>query len=131
VTQTALINVALVAAGGGLGAAARFGLSLALQRVSLTMPYGTLAANCAGCFIMGVLAALVARELPLTPATRLFLATGFCGGLTTFSTFIYELHQFVSAREVFFSALYVLASFGGSAAAFVLGLLLIELCVRH
>lgn len=126
-----MINMGWVALGGGAGAAARYALSLALQRVSLTMPWGTLAANWSGCFIMGVLGAMIQRELPLTPTARLLLATGFCGGLTTFSTFMYELHGLVSAREVFYGLLYVLASVGGSAVAFLLGLLAIELCVRH
>lgn len=126
-----LINMGWVALGGAGGATARYALSLALQRVSLTMPWGTLAANWAGCFIMGVLSAMVSRELPFTPAARLLLATGFCGGLTTFSTFVYELHGLVSAREVLYSLMYVLASVGGSAVAFLLGLLVIQLCIRH
>ena len=126
-----VINMGWVALGGAGGATARYALSLALQRVSLTMPYGTLAANWSGCFIMGILSAMVSRELPLTPAVRLLLATGFCGGLTTFSTFMYELHGLFSAREVLYGSLYVLASVGGSAVAFFLGLLVIHLSIHQ
>ena len=125
-----LLNMGIVAAGGGAGAMARYALSLALQRASLTMPLGTLAANWSGCFIMGVLAAVIGRELPLSPSMRLLLATGFCGGLTTFSTFMYELHRLASAREMFYGVMYFLASFAGSAVAFLLGLLVLELMVQ-
>ena len=126
-----IVNMLLVAAGGGAGAMTRYALSLALSRVSLTMPWGTLMANWAGCLLMGVLAAIAGRGLPLSPAARLLLTTGFCGGLTTFSTFMFELHTLASAREVFYGTIYFVASVGGSAVAFVMGLVVIHICIRQ
>lgn len=84
-------HVALVAAGGMLGSVARYGLSGWAHRWSATgFPVGTLVVNVAGSFLIGmVLAASLERGVP-GPAARLFLATGFCGGFTTMSTFSYE-----------------------------------------
>jgi len=130
-TMSTVVNILLVAVGGGAGAVVRYSMALALSRVSLTMPWGTLMANWAGCFLMGLVAAVTGRGLPLSPAARLLLTTGFCGGLTTFSTFMFELHTLASAREVFYGTIYFVASVGGSAMAFVMGLVVVHICIRQ
>jgi CrcB protein len=86
-----LVKILMVMAGGSLGAAARYGVSLAAVRlVGTGFPWGTFLVNMAGCFAIGVLAAL-AERLPLfSPALRLFFMTGFLGALTTFSTYAFE-----------------------------------------
>jgi CrcB protein len=61
---------------------------------------------------------------------RLLLATGFCGGFTTMSSFIYELGQFVQDKEYFYASTYFFATLAGAALAFLLGLLLSELMLR-
>lgn len=53
-------------------------------------PWGTFAVNILGCFVIGAIYGLIDRHVAMTDATRLFLTTGFCGGLTTFSTFSHE-----------------------------------------
>ncbi len=74
-----------------LGCLARWGLAVLLNRYFPTIPPGTLAANLLGCYIIGICLALFAA-LPLVPLEwRLFFTTGFCGGLTTFSTFSAEI----------------------------------------
>ncbi len=79
-----------VGVGGALGAWVRWRLSTALNALSLRLPPGTLAANLAGGFLMGVLSeGLVLHWVP--EALRLLLLTGFLGGLTTFSTFSAEV----------------------------------------
>jgi fluoride exporter len=81
---------AAVAAGAVLGAWSRWLLGLALNRIHPSMPYGTLVANVAGGLLVGVAIALLARRPDLGEAWRLFIITGFLGGLTTFSTFSAE-----------------------------------------
>lgn len=81
--------------GGGSGALCRWLLALAGRRwLPGTLPSGTLAANCLGCFLMGLLGAMAFRQVAesgwLRPPIYTGLTTGFLGGLTTFSTFSYE-----------------------------------------
>ncbi len=80
-----------VAMGGMLGCLARWFLAIFLNRFFLTIPPGTLAANVIGCYIIGMALAVFMAYPAITPEWRLFLTTGFCGGLTTFSTFSAEL----------------------------------------
>lgn len=81
----------LVMAGGSLGAASRYGVGLLTARLCGThFPYATLMVNLAGCFIIGLLAALAERYRLLSPDVRLVLITGYLGALTTFSSFSIE-----------------------------------------
>jgi CrcB protein len=85
----------LVFLGGGLGSAVRYGSTLLATRLYGTnFPWGTLAVNLAGCLLIGLLFGFSEREGMLTPGTRLFLMTGFMGGLTTFSTYALETSNF-------------------------------------
>lgn len=111
----------LVGVGGFAGAIARYGLSVSLQRVSLEWPVGTLAANVLGCLLVGVLAGVAARGEALSPAVRLALATGFCGGFTTMSSMIYETAAMLRDSEILHAALYVVGTFALSLVAFVVG----------
>lgn len=80
-----------VAVGGMLGCVLRWFLALVLNRYFPTVPPGTLAANLFGCYVIGVALAVFAANPGLPIEWRLFLTTGFCGGLTTFSTFSAEV----------------------------------------
>ncbi len=74
--------------GGFLGALARHGLALGVDRlVGARFPFGILAVNVLGCLAIGVFAGLVERGTELSAETRAFLAVGVLGSLTTFSTF--------------------------------------------
>lgn len=84
------LNLGAVGFGAALGAWTRWALGLLLNPVFPTLPLGTLAANLIGGFLMGLTMTL-ADPLGLSPAARLLLATGFLGGLTTFSTFSGEV----------------------------------------
>lgn len=80
-----------VALGGALGAMLRYGLSGAVQVASGgTFPVGTLAVNVLGSFILGAFMHLSTGRFLIPLEARLVVTTGFCGGLTTFSTFSYE-----------------------------------------
>jgi CrcB protein len=77
--------------GAGLGALLRWWLGLTLNSYLPRIPPGTLAANLIGGYIIGVAVAFFATYSELAPEWRLFIVTGFCGGLTTFSTFSSEI----------------------------------------
>ncbi len=80
-----------VAVGGVFGCLLRWGLALFLNSYFPTIPPGTLAANLIGCYIIGVAIAFFTAYPGFAPEWRLLLTTGFCGGLTTFSTFSAEV----------------------------------------
>jgi CrcB protein len=80
-----------VAVGGMLGCLMRWFLALVLNRYFPTIPPGTLAANLIGCYIIGIAIAVFAANPAIPIEWRLFVTTGFCGGLTTFSTFSAEI----------------------------------------
>lgn len=84
-------SLVAVAVGGMLGCLMRWGLALLLNRFFPTVPPGTLAANLIGCYVIGVALAVFTANPALPVEWRLFVTTGFCGGLTTFSTFSAEV----------------------------------------
>jgi CrcB protein len=119
------VTLGLVGLGSMAGGVSRYGMSLLTQNVSaFSLPYGTLVSNLAGCLLIGVIAGLGERSELLSTEMRLLLATGFCGGFTTLSSFIYELGQFVQDKEYFFASTYFTATLVGAALAFALGLLI-------
>lgn len=126
-----LIPFLLVGVGSMAGGISRYGLSLATQNVSaFSLPYGTLLSNLAGCLLIGLLAGFGAKTELMSSELRLLLATGFCGGFTTMSSFIYELGQFVQDKEYFFASTYFVAMLAGAGIAFALGLLISGLLMR-
>ncbi len=83
-------NLFVVMVGGGAGSACRYLFSLiALRWFGNGFPWGTLGVNLIGCLLIGFLYGMVEKSL-ISSSTRLFLITGFVGGLTTFSTFALE-----------------------------------------
>jgi fluoride exporter len=77
--------------GGSLGTLLRWWLGTTLNAHFPTLPPGTLAANLVGGYVVGLAVAFFATYPALAPEWRLFVITGFCGGLTTFSTFSAEV----------------------------------------
>ena len=87
----ALQSMTAVFVGAGLGACLRWWLGLALNPLFPTLPFGTLAANLIGGYLVGVAAVAFSIKSGLPPELRLLVITGFLGGLTTFSTFSAEV----------------------------------------
>ena len=83
-----LKNLLLVGFGGGLGSILRYVSSLLIT--TKIFPYATLAVNITGSFIIGIVFALSIKDAAITNNWKLFLATGICGGFTTFSAFSLE-----------------------------------------
>lgn len=107
----------IVGMGSFLGGGARFLVSRGLAAWT-AMPLGTFVVNVAGCLLIGFFSALDYGGGLLNAQTRLVLTTGFCGGFTTFSTFMNENWSFVKDGNYLSLALYVAGSlaFGGLAA---------------
>ena len=93
-------SFAAVAVGGALGCLLRWDLAIFLNRYFPAIPPGTLAANLIGCYIIGVGIALFALSPGIGPEWKLFVTTGFCGGLTTFSTFSVEVVTLLQAGRL-------------------------------
>lgn len=85
------MSYALVAIFGGLGAVSRYGLDqLVSDRTGGQFPWGTMAVNLAGAFVLGVVIAQTTERLVANPNWRIALGAGFLGAFTTFSTYAYE-----------------------------------------
>lgn len=104
-------SLLLVFLGGGLGSSLRFVIGKYLNSPETGIPYGTFAANILGSLFIGIILGIAAKNESLSQNTVLFLATGFCGGFTTFSAFAYENHIFLKSGDFMSFALYTIASF--------------------
>lgn len=94
-----------VGAGAALGAWIRWWLGVRLNPVFLSLPLGTLVANLAGAFLIGLAVAFFAHQSALPPEVRWFAVTGFLGALTTFSTFSAEVVTMIGAGQYGWAAL--------------------------
>ncbi len=102
----------MVGLGGFLGSVSRYLTALLFIRLLPgTFPYGTFAANIAGCLLIGLVFSFSERWAWLSPEWRLFLATGFCGGYTTFSSFAYENMRLLQEDRYLTFAAYSFGSF--------------------
>jgi CrcB protein len=126
-----LLPFIFVGVGSMAGGMSRYGLTLATQNISaFTIPFGTLISNLAGCLLIGLIAGIGGKTELMSTEMRLLLATGFCGGFTTMSSFVYELGQYVQDKEYFFASSYFVATLAGAGLAFVMGLLISEFLLR-
>lgn len=118
----------VLAIGGIAGTLARYALAGAVYGVWGTrFPYGTLAVNLSGCFLIGLFSALAENKFLLGPTARLLLMVGFCGAFTTFSTFMLETANLIKDGETTRAFLNVLASVVVGFVVFRLGILVAEI----
>ena len=117
-------RIAVIAAGGAIGTLARAGLADGLPVRPDQWPWATFIANLAGAFILGWLLTRLAERTAPTRYWRLFAGTGFCGALTTFSTFQVETFRFVRAGDVALAVGYPLVSIAAGMAFAGTGVLL-------
>ncbi len=117
----------LVFLGGGLGSAIRFMISRMLNKSELFIPIGTFTVNVIGSLILGLILGISLKSGALSNNTLLFLATGFCGGFTTFSTFAFENQAFLRAGDYTNFALYTFGSLLAGFTAVFVGLYLSKL----
>lgn len=120
----------MVGIGGFFGSLARFSLSHIAQRLTITWPAGTFAANILGCFFIGIIMALAARGDSLSPEMKILLATGFCGGFTTLSSFVYETTEMIRSSEYVHAVFYVSGTFFISIVSFYLGTIFLKILIK-
>ena len=126
-----LYSYVFVAVGGAVGAMARFGLNVYLQR-DVEFPWGTIAANLLGCLLMGIIAQLISstawfNDAGIVPDQyRLLFAVGFCGSFTTLSSMVLEINTMLQKNESFYSFSYLVGTLLGGFACFYIGVM----CVR-
>lgn len=115
----------LVFLGGGIGSTLRFWLSRVIfLELEPLFPLGTFTVNIVGCLLIGLFMGLITRH-QMNPSLGLLLTSGFCGGFTTFSTFMYENNMLVKEADFYLAFSYTLlsilvgfaATFGGIAIA--------------
>lgn len=120
-----------IGVGGALGCWLRWGLGVLLNPLFPTLPLGTLAANLAGGLLMGCVMGLFDHFQTLSPELRLFVFTGFLGGLTTFSTFSAESATLLLRQQYLWFSGHVAVHVVGSLAMTVLGIFLTRSVLRH
>ena len=115
-------SVAAICVGASLGALLRWWLGLALNGLFPTIPPGTLAANLAGGYLVGLAIAFFGTYAAIAPELRLLVVTGFCGGLTTFSTFSAEIVTLLQQGRAAWALAAAAAHLAGSVLATLAGI---------
>jgi CrcB protein len=123
---TSLAAVAAISAGASLGALVRWLLAGRFNPMFPALPLGTLAANLLGGYLIGIAVALFAQLPDLSPQLRLFVITGFLGGLTTFSTFSAEVVTQLQQGHTAWALATALAHLLGSFTLTALGILTVS-----
>lgn len=119
--------VALVGIGSFIGGTLRYLIAQMVQSKFLSaFPFGTLTVNIIGCLVIGIVFGM-SEKLNLSPEWRLFLATGICGGFTTFSAFSLETMQLLRDGQILYGLLYVATSILVGLLAVYLGMTLLKL----
>ena len=111
-----------ISLGAALGALLRWQLGTKLNSYFPTLPLGTLTANLVGAYVIGLAIAYFAQVPNIAPEWRLFIVTGFCGGLTTFSTFSAEVVTLLQEERVAWAMSSIAIHVTGSLAMTLAGL---------
>ncbi len=116
-----LRTILIVGTGGFIGSALRYLVQVGMEKsLGSSFPWGTFIANIVGSFIIGIVFALAEKGNLLSAEWRIFLAVGFCGGFTTFSSFAYNNLNLLKDNSIH----YLFLNIGGS---LVLGILAVYL----
>ena len=115
-----------VGIGASLGAWLRWWLGIALNSANPHLPYGTLAANLLGGYLVGVAVQYFSQQAALPIELRLFVITGFLGGLTTFSTFSAEAVGLMMQNRYGWALALIMSHLAGSLVMTVLGIVTVR-----
>lgn len=125
-------EVMLVFLGGGIGSALRYLVSKSFSGwINNPFPYSTFVVNIIGCFLIGIFLTLPEKYDWFTVEYRLFLATGICGGFTTFSTFSYENYALIKEGDYIYFVSYTVLSFAIGLAATFFGMYLTKNLINN
>lgn len=105
-----MLNVLAIFIGGGLGSLSRYGISNLLKMYSMDFPIATISVNIIGSLILGFAITLFWNKAPMHDTLKLAITVGFCGGLTTFSTFSWETFDLIKQGDYLLALLYILIS---------------------
>ncbi len=104
-----MINYLVISLGAALGGALRYWLANVVYKIfPASFPYGTLAVNLIGSFILGIVVFLFDERELINNQVKIFLTIGFCGGLTTFSTFSFETFNLIKESEFFLASMNII-----------------------
>ncbi len=114
--------IAVISLGGAVGCVARWGLSTRFNGMFSVIPAGTLVANWLGGYLIGLATAYLATHPMIAPEWRLFIVTGFLGGLTTFSTFAAEVVSLLQSGRLMWAIGAIGLHVGGALLMTILGI---------
>lgn len=117
----------LVFFGGGIGSLLRYLISKTFNSYFQHFFLGTFLVNIIGCLLIGIILGISVKGNYLSGNQTLLLATGFCGGFTTFSTFAFEKHSLITSGEFMHFAFYTIVSVAVGILAVALGLWLAKI----
>lgn len=116
-----MLNVIAIFIGGGLGSISRYFTNILLKTYSVNFPVSTLLVNIIGSFILGFTAAWFWKHSEMHHTIKLAITVGFCGGLTTFSTFSWETFDLLKNGEMLLAIIYSVISIFACLLAISLG----------
>lgn len=103
-------KILFIAFGSALGGVARY-LVGKWAPTFYSFPWGTFIVNIIGCFLIGLIYGLIAKGINLSENARLFLTVGFCGGFTTFSTYVHDCYGMMGTSDFLLGAAYAAGTF--------------------
>lgn len=125
-----MFNLLAVFIGGGLGSVIRYLTGVYLIRIfHSNLPAATFAVNITGCFILGFLYILFINKTDWSAPLKLALTAGFCGGLTTFSTFSVEVFEMIRTAQYLHALIYVVISIAVGLIGVMIGAYCAKFCI--
>ena len=98
------MNFVWVFLGGGIGSLVRYFFGLAFSKSAFTLPFATLSANISSCVLFGITIWMLQDKVQASDTIKLFVLTGICGGLSTFSTFSFETFELFKQQQYFWAS---------------------------
>lgn len=105
-----MLNLIAIFIGGGLGSITRYVVAILLRAYSIDFPFATLTVNIIGSLILGFTIALFWNKAHWSDTVKIAITIGFCGGLTTFSTFSWETFDLIKNGEALLALIYAFIS---------------------